>query len=235
MDNLRAAFAWSRENGDDTLALHLASCLQPLWFGRGRLREGSNYFDSSSTPQPRIIRATCRPGCWQRRCPTWPCSMPGWVACAPRQAWNRRSKPWPSPRGRRPRAVGRALTACAVSRIQRRGSGAVSERAIAITRPGRRVATQSDLNWQAIGAFIAGHRSSVAPPPRKGANLPMRSVTRSIRGNVGCGWAGAHDAGRSGGSDSRIRHVIAEAERDADGVSYAIGLTCPGSSLGLLR
>jgi len=40
MDNLRAAFAWSRENSDLELAVQLASSLQPLWQTRGRLREG---------------------------------------------------------------------------------------------------------------------------------------------------------------------------------------------------
>ena len=41
IDNLRAAFGWSRENSDIESALALASSLQPLWLARGRLREGS--------------------------------------------------------------------------------------------------------------------------------------------------------------------------------------------------
>ena len=40
IDNLRAAFLWSREHGDPELALQLASSLQPLWLARGRIREG---------------------------------------------------------------------------------------------------------------------------------------------------------------------------------------------------
>ena len=46
IDNLRAAFAWSRENHDIAYALRLASSLEPLWLGRGRLREGLTWFDS---------------------------------------------------------------------------------------------------------------------------------------------------------------------------------------------
>jgi predicted ATPase/class 3 adenylate cyclase/DNA-binding CsgD family transcriptional regulator len=46
-DNLRAAFGWSRENFDVELALVLASSLQPLWQGRGRLREGLACFDAA--------------------------------------------------------------------------------------------------------------------------------------------------------------------------------------------
>ena len=47
IDNLRAAFAWSRENSDVELALALASSLQPLWHARGRLREGLAWFDAA--------------------------------------------------------------------------------------------------------------------------------------------------------------------------------------------
>jgi predicted ATPase/class 3 adenylate cyclase/DNA-binding CsgD family transcriptional regulator len=47
IDNLRAAFGWSRENSDVELALTLASSLQPLWQARGRLREGLTWFDAA--------------------------------------------------------------------------------------------------------------------------------------------------------------------------------------------
>lgn len=47
IDNLRAAFAWSTENSDSELALALASSLQPLWLGRGRLQEGRTWFDAA--------------------------------------------------------------------------------------------------------------------------------------------------------------------------------------------
>ncbi|MBV9350057.1 MAG: LuxR family transcriptional regulator, partial [Mycobacterium sp.] len=47
INNLRAAFSWSRENSDVELALALASSLQPLWQARGRLREGLAWFDAA--------------------------------------------------------------------------------------------------------------------------------------------------------------------------------------------
>jgi predicted ATPase/class 3 adenylate cyclase/DNA-binding CsgD family transcriptional regulator len=47
IDNLRAAFAWSRENSDIDLALTLTSSLQPLWLARGRFREGLAWFDAT--------------------------------------------------------------------------------------------------------------------------------------------------------------------------------------------
>jgi predicted ATPase/class 3 adenylate cyclase/DNA-binding CsgD family transcriptional regulator len=49
IDNLRAAFAWSRENSAIELALTLASSLQPLWQARGRIREGRAWFDTALT------------------------------------------------------------------------------------------------------------------------------------------------------------------------------------------
>ena len=49
IDNLRAAFAWSRENTEIALALALASSLQPLWLARGRIQEGLGWFDAALT------------------------------------------------------------------------------------------------------------------------------------------------------------------------------------------
>src|ERR1700743_943978 len=49
IDNLRAAFEWSRENSDTELAVALASSLQPLWQARGRIREGWTWFDAVLT------------------------------------------------------------------------------------------------------------------------------------------------------------------------------------------
>ena len=46
LDNLRIAFAWSRDNRDTARALELASSLQPLWQARGLLREGLSWFDA---------------------------------------------------------------------------------------------------------------------------------------------------------------------------------------------
>ncbi|WP_231987834.1 LuxR family transcriptional regulator [Mycobacterium sp. 852002-51152_SCH6134967] len=47
IDNLRAAFAWSREGGDAERALTLASSLQPLWLTRGRIQEGISWLSTA--------------------------------------------------------------------------------------------------------------------------------------------------------------------------------------------
>jgi predicted ATPase/class 3 adenylate cyclase/DNA-binding CsgD family transcriptional regulator len=45
IDNLRAAFAWSRENSDTDRALQLATSLQPFWLTRGRIKEGQDWLE----------------------------------------------------------------------------------------------------------------------------------------------------------------------------------------------
>jgi predicted ATPase/class 3 adenylate cyclase/DNA-binding NarL/FixJ family response regulator len=47
MDNMRAAFTWCRETAETTMALQLASALQPLWFTRGRVQEGTAWFEAA--------------------------------------------------------------------------------------------------------------------------------------------------------------------------------------------
>ena len=47
IDNLRAAFGWSRENSDMEAALALSSSLLPVWHRRGRVREGLSWFDAA--------------------------------------------------------------------------------------------------------------------------------------------------------------------------------------------
>ena len=47
IDNLRLAFAWSRENAHAAEALTLASALQPLWLARGHIREGVRWLETA--------------------------------------------------------------------------------------------------------------------------------------------------------------------------------------------
>jgi len=50
--NLRAAFGWSLENRKVELAMTLTSSLQPMWFTRGHLREGSAWFAAALAADP---------------------------------------------------------------------------------------------------------------------------------------------------------------------------------------
>ena len=90
IDNLRAAFGWSRENSDIEPALALASSLQPLWIARARPREGLAWFDAVLTTRSHRTpgwRPRCAPGRWPtKRCLTLSWALP--------TAWIGRSKPW---------------------------------------------------------------------------------------------------------------------------------------------
>ena len=47
IDNLRAAFAWSLENAESSIAMGLAVSSSPLWAGRGKFREGMAWLDAA--------------------------------------------------------------------------------------------------------------------------------------------------------------------------------------------
>jgi predicted ATPase/class 3 adenylate cyclase/DNA-binding CsgD family transcriptional regulator len=49
IDNLRAAFTWSRDNSDYERALQLAAALQPFWLTRGRIPEMLSWFGAVLT------------------------------------------------------------------------------------------------------------------------------------------------------------------------------------------
>ena len=51
IDNLRAAFAWSREPNATEDGLRLVSSLQPLWLSRGRILEGLSWFSAIGTDE----------------------------------------------------------------------------------------------------------------------------------------------------------------------------------------
>jgi predicted ATPase/class 3 adenylate cyclase/DNA-binding CsgD family transcriptional regulator len=65
IDNLRAAFTWSRDSADGERALQLASALQPLWLTRGRIPEGLSWFGAVLT-DPRSCPADVTPTTYAR-------------------------------------------------------------------------------------------------------------------------------------------------------------------------
>ncbi len=63
IDNLRAAFAWSCENGDFATALTMVSTAQRLWVSMGRYREGLAAFDAVFSDE-RFRRNDIAPEIW---------------------------------------------------------------------------------------------------------------------------------------------------------------------------
>lgn len=65
LENFRAAFMWNRKEGHISVALSLASLLQPVWLGRGRQHEGLAWLDSILGAEY-DIQSEIRPGVWAR-------------------------------------------------------------------------------------------------------------------------------------------------------------------------
>jgi predicted ATPase/DNA-binding CsgD family transcriptional regulator len=61
IDNLRTAFAWSRENSDPETALRLISSLRPLWLRGGRVREALSCLDAILADEDQVAIA---PAVW---------------------------------------------------------------------------------------------------------------------------------------------------------------------------
>ena len=103
IDNLRAAFGWSRENSDVELALALASSLQPLWLARGRIREGLTWFDTAladhDAQHPEVAAAVRARALADR-------AMLAHLGGRRRQPGSGSASPGDRPRGRRPGPAG---------------------------------------------------------------------------------------------------------------------------------
>ena len=209
IDNLRAAFGWSRENADIELALALASSLQPLWLTRGRIREGLAWFDAALADldaQHLEVAAAVR-----ARALADKAVLDAWVGAA--DSLDQAQQALAIAREvDDPALLARALTACGfiAGCATRRGGPAILRRG---DRPGpghgRPVAAEPDPRLAGAGARPSRvTRSRRARPPRKDATSPTRSVTGSTRVSAAvCLGYGADDAGRSGRSRRTIRRA----------------------------
>ena len=214
IDNLRAAFAWSRENSDIGLASQLASSLQPLWLGRGRIREGLAWFDAALT-DPNVHRAEVAPAVRARALAD---NGPRRVRGRHRQ--HGASPPSPGDRAgsRRPRPVGLGPDCLRRHRGPPRGGPAIPRRS---DRPGpldrRRLAAQPDLHVQAFGSVMAGDPIAVRAAAEEGRDLADAIGDRFA--SRGCRWNLGVAQGMTGdlvGAVAQLREVIAEADAAHD-------------------
>ncbi|MGX9674067.1 helix-turn-helix transcriptional regulator [Mycobacterium sp. HM-7] len=234
IDNLRAAFAWSREQAQIEPALALASSLQRLWFGRGRLREGMSWFDSILTEVGRDDTAVST-AVWARALAdkalidTW---MGEWGFG---DSVERAHAALVLARSVGDRALlARALTVCAYA------SGFISEagrpyfaEAIGLVRElGDDWTLSHILTWQGLGGFVAGDPVAVREAAEEGGELADAIgnpfVSRMCRFYLG--WVLLWH-GDLTGAIARFSEVAAEAEACADAVVKAIALECQVQAL----
>ncbi len=155
IDNLRAAFAWSREAFDLGLALRLASSLQPLWLTRGRIREGRSWFDAALAEQ-RAGQADLEPAVRARAL----------ADKAVLDAWNFGTDSMADAEEAvaiareldDPALLARALTACGcIASLNTDLGRPYFAEAIGLARATGQLSTLSQiLGWQTFGAMISG-------------------------------------------------------------------------------
>ena len=218
IDNLRAAFTWSRENSDTELASQLASSLQPLWLARGRIREGLAWLDAVLTDQnadPAKVAPAVRAraladkggldvyagvtGSMDHACEA--------VAIA-REVED-------------PGLLARALTACSSAAVyEPEAARPYVAEAIGLARAiDDKWMLCQILHLQAWGAVIAGDPITARAAAEEGRDLADAIGDRFV--SRACRWDLATAQGMTGdfgGAVAQLREVIAEADAAHDGV-----------------
>ena len=172
IDNLRAAFGWSRENSAIELALALASSLQPLWLGRGRIREGLAWFDAIladlGAQRPEVAAAA------RARALADHAVLDTWAGAAARTDQAEQALAIARDVDD-PAVLARALTACgftAAASYHGEVARACFTEAIGLARTlDDRWRLSHILGWQAQGAHAAGDPTAVRAASEEGRDL----------------------------------------------------------------
>jgi predicted ATPase/class 3 adenylate cyclase/DNA-binding CsgD family transcriptional regulator len=227
IDNLRAAFAWSRENSDVELALALASSLQPLWQARGRLREGLDWFDTAladDNAQHLGVAAAVR-----ARALTDRAALGLWAGAAdsPDQAQHALAI---AREVDDPALLARALTACGyiASYFDVEAARAYLAEAIGLARAlGDRWRLSQILTFQAVVAVTAGDLIALRATGQEGGDLADGIGDRFNARR--CRWCLGTAQWMSGdlvAAAAQFREVAAEAEAAHDEIWRANSVAC---------
>jgi predicted ATPase/class 3 adenylate cyclase/DNA-binding CsgD family transcriptional regulator len=233
IDNLRAAFAWSRENSDVGRALTLACSLQPLWLARGRLREGLAWFDTAladvNAQHPEVGAAV------QARALADRALLASWSSAA--DSLDQAQQALAIARELDdPDLLARALTACGYIAAYTKSEAAQGYFAEALgpaRASGDRWRLSQILASQAAGAILAGDSTAaVRAAGEEGRDLAEAIGDRftSRRCRMGLALAQAMH-GELAGAVAQFREVAAEAEAAHDQICRADSLAFQGVAL----
>jgi predicted ATPase/class 3 adenylate cyclase/DNA-binding CsgD family transcriptional regulator len=232
IDNLRAAFGWSRENADVELALALASSLQPLWQARGRLREGLTWFDTALADLDAhhlgvapVVRA---------RALADRAMLGIWVSAA--DSFDQAQQALAIAREvDDPALLARALTACGfiAGYFDAEAARAYLAEAIGLARAlGDRWRLSQILTWQAAAAVVAGDFLAVRAAAEEGRDLANalgdRFDSRGCRVGLGCAQVFQGDLA---GAAAQFAELVAEAKAAHDVFVEAQSLAYQGIAL----
>ncbi|WP_231388143.1 LuxR C-terminal-related transcriptional regulator [Mycobacterium sp. 360MFTsu5.1] len=229
IDNLRAAFSWSREQSDIEAALALASALQRLWFGRGRLREGMSWFDAllvDAASDDIDVAAAVRARALADKAliDTW---MGEWGV--PHSVERARESLVLARTAGDEAVLARALTVCAYA------SGFISEdgqpyyaEAIELVRAlGDEWTLSHILTWQGLGGFVAGDPEAIREVAEEGCEVADAVgnpfAARMCRFYLG--WVQLWH-GNLAEAIAQFGRVVAESDAASDVVVKAIALEC---------
>ena len=224
IDNLRAAFAWSREGDDIELAVELASALQPLWLARGRVAEGLAWFDAlhinenagQSELAPRVLARALADKALLN---TW-AGADGRTEQAEQAVAIAREID-------DPQVLTRALAArCIVSTYDPQVAQQHFTEAIELARAtGDQWALDQVLGWRTCAAYLAGDPQAGRAAGEEGLALAeaIGDKFHSRQCRVWLGWALTH-AGDLVRATAQFREVIAEARLAQDASVQVVGL-----------
>jgi predicted ATPase/DNA-binding CsgD family transcriptional regulator len=234
IDNLRAAFGWTRENSDVQLALALASSLQPLWLARGRIREGLAWFDTAladdNAPHAEVVAAV------RARALADEATLGIRVGAA--DSLDQAQQALAIAREvDDPALLARALTACGSiagyssnADLARAYFTEATELARAV---GDRWRLSQILSWQAAAASVAGDPLDAArAAAEEGRDLAEAIGDRFV--SRGCRWflgVAQLYQGDPAGAAAQFAELVAEAQAAHDGVIEANSLASQGLAL----
>jgi predicted ATPase/class 3 adenylate cyclase/DNA-binding CsgD family transcriptional regulator len=229
IDNLRAAFTWSREHSDSELALRLASSLQPLWVARG-IREGSAWFDGVLTIE-NVDHGEVAPAVRARAL----ADKAALDALMRQDSMDQAEQALAIARGLDdPALLARALTACgSISAHTPEIARHYFAEAIPIARArGDRWMLSQILFWQAYAAATAGDPIGARAAAEEGRDLADAIGDRvdSRQCRVWLGWAQIMH-GDLGGALSQFGDVLTEADAAHDVMAVVLGLMGRGYAL----
>ncbi|MFG1930427.1 LuxR C-terminal-related transcriptional regulator [Mycobacterium sp. NPDC048908] len=212
IDNLRAAFGWSRENSDVERALQLASSLQPLWVLRGRIREGLAWFETTLN-----VSADMRPAVRAAALADY-AVLDAYTGATSRLEQAREALAV-AREVDDPALVARALTACCASAVyDPEVARSYFAETIGLVRSIGDAWRLSDiLGWQALGAITTGEPAAILAPAEEGRDLAESigdwTVSRRCRWAVGIAQLMAGDVADA---VEQLREVAAESDAAHD-------------------
>jgi predicted ATPase/class 3 adenylate cyclase/DNA-binding CsgD family transcriptional regulator len=233
IDNLRTAFAWSREQGDDEAVFTLATSLQPLWLARSRLREGWSWFDSiaeditcdhTEVSQPTRSRALADKAI-----------LDGWMAgfgAEAQMVLARRALEIAREVGD-PAVLARALTACGVNSYNAESADTYLPEALALARgSGDAWRLSQILGRQLIWAFLAGDAVAVSAWGREGlaAADSIGNPFESRMCRMFLAFAQVWQ-GDLASASAELGELIAEAEAERDQVLRVVAMVTQARTL----